>query len=78
MTVQETRARYRECEPIAWSRPYASESGSIMGTLNAARSEQRKAADPVEIGPLSRYDRPPPTLNHYDRLLGDQPSAVAL
>jgi transposase len=46
--------------------------------LNAARSEQRKAADPVEIGPLSRYDRPPPTLNHYDRLLGDQPNAVAL
>ncbi len=54
------------------------DAGAVRLLLNAARTEQRKAADPVEIGPLSHYDRPPPTLNHYDRLLGDRPSAVAL
>ena len=29
----------------------------------------------MEIGVLRRYDRPPPTLGNYDRLLSHEPSA---
>jgi hypothetical protein len=54
------------------------DANAVRLLLNAARSEQCKDTDPIEIGALSRYDRPPPTLNHYDRLLRDQPSVVAL
>jgi hypothetical protein len=43
--------------------------------LKAGSGEWRKAAEPVEIGGLSRYDRAQPTLADYDQLLGKWPEA---
>lgn len=33
----------------------------------------RKISEPVEIGALSRYDRPQPEMKDYDRLLQELP-----
>jgi len=41
--------------------------------LKAYRSESQKPAETVEIGGLSRYDRPQPTLADYDQLLQKWP-----
>ena len=42
--------------------------GSIRYLLNDANREQRPATEALEIGVLSRYDRPQPSLEDYDRL----------
>jgi hypothetical protein len=47
-----------------------SDAGAVHLLLRAERAEPRRAADPIEIGPLRSYDRPPPTLGEYDQLLG--------
>jgi transposase len=47
-----------------------SDVGAVHLLLRAARAEPRSTPDPMEIGVLRRYDRPPPTLGNYDQLLG--------
>ena len=42
--------------------------GSIRYLLNVNHLEQGPTAKPVDIGVLSRYDRPQPSLDAYDRL----------
>jgi len=42
--------------------------GSIRYLLNGTNLEQRPAAVAVDIGALSRYDRPQPSLDAYERL----------
>jgi hypothetical protein len=46
-----------------------SDVGAVQLLLNAAKAQPRSTPDPVEIGTLCRYDRPPPTLSNYDQLL---------
>jgi len=48
--------------------------GSIRYLLNVNHLEQGPPARPVDIGVLSRYDRPQPSLDAYDRL---RPSRLA-
>ena len=43
--------------------------GAIRYLLNVDDLKQCAAADPIDIGVLSRYDRPQPSLDAYDRLL---------
>jgi transposase len=43
--------------------------GAIRYLLNVDDLKQCAAADPIDIGVLSRYDRPQPSLDTYDRLL---------
>ena len=47
----------------------------VLLLLNAGRSGRQRPAEPVEIGDLTRYDRPMPTTDHYDRLLQKWPDA---
>ena len=42
--------------------------GSIGYLWNVNNLEQRPTAKPVDIGALSRYDRPQPSLEEYERL----------
>ena len=42
--------------------------GAVRYLLNVNNLEERPTAKPVEIGALSRYDRPQPTLDDYERL----------
>ena len=42
--------------------------GSIRYLLNGASLEQRPAAAAMDIGILSRYDRPQPSLKDYEQL----------
>ena len=42
---------------------------AVLLLLNADRAGKRKSVEPVEIGALSRYDRPQPTTRNYDQLL---------
>jgi hypothetical protein len=46
---------------------------AVVLLLNAGSGELRTTAEPVEIGALSRYDRPQPTLADYDQLLRQWP-----
>jgi hypothetical protein len=46
---------------------------AVLLILNASQAEQRRSAEPVEIGDLSRYDRPQPTTENYDQLLRKWP-----
>jgi hypothetical protein len=46
---------------------------AVLLMLNASRAEQRRTAEPVDIGDLSRYDRPQPTTANYDQLLRKWP-----
>ena len=46
---------------------------AVVLLLKADRSESQKPAEAVEIGGLSRYDRPQPTLADYDQLLQKWP-----
>jgi hypothetical protein len=46
---------------------------AVVLMLNGRNGEVRPAAEPVEIGELSRYDRPQPTLADYDQLLRKWP-----
>jgi hypothetical protein len=41
--------------------------------LKAQNTEPRRAAEPVEVGLLSSYDRPQPTTDNYDQLLEKWP-----
>jgi hypothetical protein len=41
---------------------------SIRYLLHVNNLEQRPTANPVDIGVLSRYDRPQPSLEDYERL----------
>jgi len=43
--------------------------------LQAVQAEPRRAAEPVEIGALSSYDRPQPTTANYDQLLAQWPDS---
>jgi len=47
--------------------------GSIRYLLNDANREQRPATEALEIGVLSRYDRPQPNLEEYERLRPGRP-----
>jgi len=42
--------------------------GSVRYLLNGTNLEQRPAAEEGDIGVLSRYDRPQPNLQDYERL----------
>jgi hypothetical protein len=46
---------------------------AVVLMLNGRSGEVRPAAEPVDIGDLSRYDRPQPTLTDYDQLLRKWP-----
>jgi hypothetical protein len=46
---------------------------SAVVLLLKGGGEPRRAAEPVEVGGLSRYDRPQPTLTDYDQLLQKWP-----
>jgi hypothetical protein len=52
--------------------------GSIRYLLNDANREQRSAAEALEIGVLSRYDRPQPSLEEYERLRPGRPLGPAV
>ena len=47
--------------------------GSVRYLLNGTNQEQRPAAEVVDIGVLSRYDRPQPSLEDYERLRPNWP-----
>jgi hypothetical protein len=49
--------------------------GAVQLLLRAEKAEPRRAPEPIEIGPLRSYDRPPPTLGSYDQLLSRGRSA---
>lgn len=46
---------------------------AVRHLLLSAAQPQRVAVEGVDIGELSRYDRPQPTLDHYDQLRGSWP-----
>jgi transposase len=46
---------------------------AVVLLLNGSGGEVRPPAEPVDIGELSRYDRPQPTLADYDQLLRKWP-----
>jgi hypothetical protein len=48
--------------------------GSVRYLLNVNQLKQGPAAKPIDIGALSRYDRPKPSLDAYDQL---RPSRLA-
>lgn len=50
-----------------------SDVSAVLLLLQASQAELRRAAEPVEIGSLSRYDRPQPTTENYDQLLQKWP-----
>jgi len=52
--------------------------GSIRYLLNGSNLEQRPTAEVLEIGALSRYDRPQPSLEEYERLRPNWPAAEAI
>ena len=45
-----------------------SDLGAVRYLLNTIHREQRPPAEPMDIGGLSRYDRPQPSLEDYERL----------
>ena len=47
--------------------------GSIRYLLNGTNLERRPSAAAVDIGVLSRYDRPQPSLEDYERLRPGRP-----
>lgn len=50
-----------------------SDVSAVLLLLHANPAERRGSAEVVEIGALSRYDRPQPTIENYDRLLQKWP-----
>jgi transposase len=46
---------------------------AVLLLLNASQTKERRSAEPVDIGDLSRYDRPQPTTANYDELLRKWP-----
>jgi transposase len=53
----------------------SSDMSVVLLLLNAERAGRQRSAEPVEIGELSRYDRPLPTTENYDQLLKKWPDA---
>ncbi len=51
----------------------SSDVSVVLLLLNADRAGRRRSNEPVEIGELTRYDRPMPTTNNYDQLLKKWP-----
>jgi hypothetical protein len=45
----------------------------VLLLLNGDRAERQRSTEPVDIGALTRYDRPMPTTNNYDQLLKKWP-----
>ncbi len=52
-----------------------SDVSAVLLLLRASPADRRGLAEPVEIGALSRYDRPQPTLENYDQLLAKWPDS---
>ena len=52
--------------------------GSIRYLLNVNNLEGRPTAKPVDIGALSRYDRPQPSLDNYERLRPNWPATEVI
>jgi transposase len=52
-----------------------SDVSAVRLLLVSAGDHRRKAGEPVEIGALSSYDRPQPTLHSYDQLLKTWPGS---
>jgi sirohydrochlorin ferrochelatase len=50
-----------------------SDVSAVLLLLNTGKARQRGVPEPVEIGSLSRYDRPQPTMIDYDQLLQKWP-----
>ena len=50
-----------------------SDVSAVLLLLNTGKARQRGVPEPVEIGSLSRYDRPQPTTIDYDQLLQKWP-----
>jgi hypothetical protein len=50
-----------------------SDVSAVLLLLNTNQAEGRRPAEAVEIGALSRYDRPQPTTENYDQLLRKWP-----
>jgi hypothetical protein len=50
-----------------------SDVSAVLLLLRANPGERRGSAEAVEIGALSRYDRPQPTMENYDQLLQKWP-----
>lgn len=46
---------------------------AVLLMLNSGQEEKRRSGEAVEIGALSRYDRPQPTTENYDQLLRKWP-----
>lgn len=55
-----------------------SDVGAVQLLLSAARAQPRSTPEPVEIGVLRNYDRPPPTLSNYDQLLNFERGAETM
>jgi hypothetical protein len=51
----------------------SSDVSVVLLLLNGDRSERQRSIEPVEIGELTRYDRPMPTTDNYDQLLKKWP-----
>jgi hypothetical protein len=51
---------------------------SIRYLLNGTNLEQRPTAEAVDIGVLSRYDRPKPSLQDYERLRPNWPATEVI
>ena len=51
---------------------------AVLLMLNSGNGEVRSTAEPVDIGSLSRYDRPQPTMENYDQLLRKWPEMGAI
>jgi hypothetical protein len=52
--------------------------GSIRYLLNVHNLEQQPTAQAVDIGALSRYDRPQPSLDNYERLRPNWPATEVI
>ena len=51
---------------------------AVVLLLKGGGGEARPAAEPVDIGGLSRYERPQPTLTDYDQLLRKWPEPAVI
>ena len=51
---------------------------AVVLMMNGSGGELRPAAETVNIGSLSRFDRPQPTLTDYDQLLRKWPEEAVI
>jgi hypothetical protein len=51
---------------------------AVVLLLTGSRGESRPAPEEVDIGALSRFDRPMPTLAEYDQLLRKGPEGAVI